>query len=119
METHPQFELSEVGKAMDYLVQNPDAIPKMYQGMVDVTNMGEDLAGITIEQVEALQSLPSDMQTTLLGAVSSAALAYNCAKSTSKNRSSAKSEQEAQIIDMVSEYQAAQEAREESHQKAA
>jgi|GEM_PF-4405443 len=111
METHPQFELSEVGKAMDYLVQNPNAIPQMYQGMVDVTNMGEDLAGLTIEQVEALQSLPSDMQTTLLGAVSSAALAYNCAKSTSKNRSSAKSEQEAQIIQMVSEYQANQQER--------
>ena len=123
METHPQFELSEVGKAMDYLVQNPDAIPKMYQGMVDVTNMGESLSGLTIEQVEALQSLPSDMQTTLLGAVSSAALAYNCAKSTSKNRSSAKSEQEAQIIDMVSEYQASQQEqaaeREASHQRAA
>lgn len=123
METHPQFELSEVGKAMDYLVQNPNAIPQMYQGMVDVTNMGESLSGLTIEQVEALQSLPSDLQTTLLGAVSSAALAYNCAKSTSKNRSSAKSEQEAQIIDMVSEYQASQQAqaaeREASHQRAA
>ena len=33
-----------------------------------------------------------------LGAVSSAALEYNCAKSTSKNRSSAKTEQEAQIL---------------------
>ena len=123
METHPQFELAEVGKAMDYLVQNPNAIPQMYQGMVDVTNMGESLSGLTIEQVEALQSLPSDMQTTLLGAVSSAALAYNCAKSTSKNRSSAKSEQEAQIIDMVSEYQASQQEqaaeREASHQRAA
>jgi hypothetical protein len=123
METHPQFELSEVGKAMDYLVQNPNAIPQMYQGMVDVTNMGESLSGLTIEQVEALQSLPSDLQTTLLGAVSSAALAYNCAKSTSKNRSSAKSEQEAQIIDMVSEYQASQQEqaaeREASHQRAA
>ena len=123
METHPQFELSEVGKAMDYLVQNPNAIPQMYQGMVDVTNMGESLSGLTIEQVEALQSLPSDLQTTLLGAVSSAALAYNCAKSTSKNRSSAKTEQEAQIIDMVSEYQASQQEqaaeREASHQRAA
>ncbi|HIT24059.1 MAG TPA: hypothetical protein IAD45_06545, partial [Candidatus Faecimonas intestinavium] len=119
METHPQFELSEVGKAMDYLVQNPNAIPQMYQGMVDVTNMGEDLAGLTIEQVEALQSLPSDMQTTLLGAVSSAALAYNCAKSTSKNRSSAKSEQEAQIIDMVSEYQASHRISNEGKEKAA
>ena len=123
METHPQFELAEVGKAMDYLVQNPNAIPQMYQGMVDVTNMGESLSGLTIEQVEALQSLPSDLQTTLLGAVSSAALAYNCAKSTSKNRSSAKSEQEAQIIDMVSEYQASQQEqaaeREASHQRAA
>ena len=119
METHPQFELSEVGKAMDYLVQNPNAIPQMYQGMVDVTNMGESLSGLTIEQVEALQSLPSDMQTTLLGAVSSAALAYNCAKSTSKNRSSAKSEQEAQIIDMVSEYQASHRISNEGKEKAA
>ena len=119
METHPQFELSEVGKAMDYLVQNPNAIPQMYQGMVDVTNMGESLSGLTIEQVEALQSLPSDMQTTLLGAVSSAALAYNCAKSTSKNRSSAKTEQEAQIIDMVSEYQASHRISNEGKEKAA
>lgn len=123
METHPQFELAEVGKAMDYLVQNPEAIPQMYQGMVDVTNMGESLAGLSVEQVEALQSLPSDMQTTLLGAVSSAALAYNCARSTSKNRSSAKSEQEQQIIDMVSEYQANQQEqtteKESSHQRTA
>jgi len=119
METHPQFELAEVGKAMDYLVQNPNAIPQMYQGMVDVTNMGESLSGLTIEQVEALQSLPSDLQTTLLGAVSSAALAYNCAKSTSKNRSSAKSEQEAQIIDMVSEYQASHRISNEGKEKAA
>lgn len=120
MQTHPQFELSEVGQAMDYLVQNPDAIPQMYQGMVNVTNMGESLTGLTIEQVSALQSLPSDMQTTLLGAVSSAALAYNCAKSTSKNRSSAKSEQEQEIMDMVAEYQSGkEEVRENSHQMAA
>lgn len=120
MQTHPQFELSEVGQAMDYLVQNPDAIPQMYQGMVNVTNMGENLTGLTIEQVSALQSLPSDMQTTLLGAVSSAALAYNCAKSTSKNRSSAKSEQEQEIMDMVAEYQSGkEEVRENSHQMAA
>ena len=119
MQNHPQFELAEVGKAMDYLVQNPNAISDMYQGMVDVTNMGESLTGLTIEQVEALQSLPSDMFTTLMGAASSAALAYNCAKSTSKNRSSAKSEQEQQIIDMVSEYQASQQAQEETVQKSA
>ena len=119
MQNHPQFELAEVGKAMDYLVQNPNAISDMYQGMVDVTNMGESLTGLTIEQVEALQSLPSDMFTTLMGAASSAALAYNCAKSTSKNRSSAKSEQEQQIIDMVSEYQASQQTQEETVQKSA
>ena len=119
MQNHPQFELAEVGKAMDYLVQNPNAISDMYQGMVDVTNMGESLTGLTIEQVEALQSLPSDMFTTLMGAASSAALAYNCAKSTSKNRSSAKSEQEQQIIDMVSEYQASHRISNEGKEKAA
>lgn len=108
MQNHPHFELAEVGQAMDFLVKNPDAIPQMFQGMVNVVDMGENLAGLTISQVEALQSLPSDLQTTLLGAVSSAALAYNCAKSTSKNRSNGRTEQEQQIIDMVQEYQTEQ-----------
>ena len=45
--------------------------------------------------------------------------AYNCAKSTSKNRSSAKTEQEAQIIDMVSEYQASRRISNEGKEKAA
>lgn len=113
MQTHPQFKLEDVSDAMNYIVQNPNAIPQMYQGMVDVTNMGEKLKGLTIEQVEALQSLPSDMKTTLIGAASSAALAYNCARSTS-NRSSAKSAEEQQIIDMVSEYTAEREEKTES-----
>ena len=117
MQSHPQFELSEVGNAMNYLIQNPNAISDMYQGMVNVTNLGENIAGLTATQVEALQSLPSDLQTTLLGAVSSAALAYNCAKSTGRTRTSAKSEQEEQVIDLVNNYANAKEMQAEATPK--
>lgn len=116
MQNHPQFDLAEVGEAMSYLVQNPEAISKMYQGMTDVTNMGESLTGLTMSQVEALQSLPSDMQTTLLGAASTAALAYNTARTASN---ASKKDYGNEITDMVNEYITTKEAvAEETNSKA-
>lgn len=116
MQNHPQFDLAEVGEAMNYLVQNPEAISKMYQGMTDVTNMGESLTGLTMSQVEALQSLPSDMQTTLLGAASTAALAYNTARTASN---ASKKDYGNEITDMVNEYITTKEAvAEETNSKA-
>lgn len=116
MQNHPQFDLAEVGEAMNYLVQNPEAISKMYQGMTDVTNMGESLTGLTMSQVEALQSLPSDMQTTLFGAASTAALAYNTARTATE---ASKKDYGNEITDMVNEYATTQEAvAQESNSKA-
>ena len=116
MQNHPQFDLAEVGEAMNYLVQNPEAISKMYQGMTDVTNMSESLTGLTMSQVEALQSLPSDMQTTLFGAASTAALAYNTARTATE---ASKKDYGNEITDMVNEYATTQEAvAQESNSKA-
>ena len=71
---HPQFELDGLSQAMQYMVSHPDAISQMNQGMVDVTALGESLGGLTFDQVQALENLPSDLATTLFGAASAAAL---------------------------------------------
>ena len=74
---HPQFELDGLSQAMQYMVSHPDAISQMNQGMVDVTALGESLGGLTFDQVQALENLPSDLATTLFGAASAAALVTN------------------------------------------
>ena len=100
---HQNFDLGEVGKAMEYLVENPDAIAAMNQGMVNVTSLGASLTGLSAQQVEALQSLPSDMLTTLCGAAATAALAYKTAVAT--HAATVKNGKYGnEITDMVEEY---------------
>lgn len=82
---HPQFDLEGLGATMNYLTTNPEAIANMNQGMVDVVNMGENLSGVSMEAVQALQSLPSDMYTTLLTTAATAGLAYKVASTTENN----------------------------------
>ena len=74
--SHPQFDLSALNGAMNYMINHPDAIPKMYEAMNDVTEIGEELAGLTVQNIQALQELPNDLSTTLFGAASAAALAW-------------------------------------------
>ena len=77
---HPQHDLTAVLGTMRYFSTHTDAIAQMNQGMVDVTNLGESLIGLTAEQATAIQSLPSDLATTLVAAASATALAYNVAR---------------------------------------
>lgn len=99
--SHPQFKLSGVGESMRYIVDNPTAIPDMYQAMVDTTNLGDTLSGLSIEQIQAFQSLPSDLATTLIANASALGLAYNCSKCTQNSTMRGRSEQDQQIMDMV------------------
>ena len=75
--THPQFDLSAVSDVMDYILKNPTAISNMNQAIIDIDSFGDGLVGLTAEQVTVLESLPSDLGTTLLAAASGAALALN------------------------------------------
>lgn len=77
--THPQFQLDALTSGLQYISQNPTAITDMNQAMLDTVNMGQSLTGLTVEQVQALQSLPSDVATTLFGAATAAGLAYKTA----------------------------------------
>ncbi len=119
--SHPQFTLDGLGSALEYIAQHPDAIDKMNQGMVDVTNLGDELAGLTVEQVQALQGMPSDMATTLLGSASAVVLASKVASAMDSQYSPRKSNKYGnELTEMVSDFVAEQEAQEEvSMQKTA
>ena len=100
--THQHIDLNGVQEAMTYMSSHPDAIPDMYQAMVDVTNMGDTLSGMTAEHVAALQSLPSDLQSTIIGAASAGALAYRVSSEMDTNVKKGKYGNS--VTDMVDEY---------------
>ena len=109
---HPQFELDGLSQAMQYMVQNPDVIQQMNQGMVDVTNLGDSLAGLTAEQVQALGNLPSDLATTLFGAASAAALAARVSSEMHHNQTAYADDRNRELRDMVIDFDEAQRERE-------
>ena len=77
---HPQHDLTAILGTMRYFSSHTDAMIQMNQGMVDVAELGEGLIGLTAEQATAIQSLPSDIASTLVAAASASALAYNVAR---------------------------------------
>lgn len=102
-QSHPQFDLNGAIGALQYIQHHPNAIMKMNQAAIDTTAMGESLIGLSATQVQALQSLPSDMQTTLFGAASAGALAYNVAKTTQENSRRGKYQYGNEVTRMVEE----------------
>ncbi len=99
---HSSFDLAGSLKTMDYLTQNPTAITDMNNALVDTVQIGEHLSGLSLEQVEAINQLPSDLATTLIGATATAALAMNVANSMNANEKAGKYGNE--VTDMVAEY---------------
>ena len=108
---NPQFDLTAVTETMDFIVKNPTAIADMNQAIVDISGYGEGLVGLTAEHMTALQSLPSDLGTTLLAAASGAALAANVASEMKKNHKKGKYGNS--VTDMMDEYINGQEMEEE------
>ncbi len=98
---HPQHDLTAVVGTMEYFAKNPDIISQMNQGMVDVTNLGEGLIGLTAEQATMIQSLPSDLATALVAAASATALAYNVSRD--MERKYAKRSHRNEVTDMMDE----------------
>ena len=100
---HPQFDLHCVTEAMDVVLQNPEAIAKMNEGMIESVQIGNDLMQLSAEQITALNSLPSDIKTTLFAnGAAAVALAYNVSKEMTKKANAGKYGNE--VTDMVSEY---------------
>ena len=100
---HPQFDLHCVTEAMDVVIQNPEAIAKMNEGMIESVQIGNDLMQLSAEQITVLNSLPSDIKTTLFAnGAAAVALAYNVSKEMTKKANAGKYGNE--VTDMVSEY---------------
>ena len=109
--THPQFELGAMQSGLEFISQNPTAIIDMNQAMVDTVQMGQSLTGLTVEEVQALQNLPSDLQTTLIGAATAAGLAFKTA-STMDQRYAKRTGYGNDLTDMVEDFVAKQEEKE-------
>ena len=74
---HSQFDLVGVKEAMDYIVANPTAITKMNNSVYEMTELGEELANLSIEQVTALQTIPNTIKENLISSATAASLAIN------------------------------------------
>ena len=109
--THPQFELGAMQSGLEFISQNPTAVIDMNQAMVDTVQMGQSLTGLTVEEVQALQNLPSDLQTTLIGAATAAGLAFKTA-STMDQRYAKRTGYGNDLTDMVEDFVAKQEEKE-------
>ena len=98
-QTHPQFDLTAVTEAVRYIEQHPDAIANMNNAMVDIQTAAE---GLTLTQIQALQTIPNSLLVTLLGTASAAALASNINQKMEANVKAGKYGNS--VTDMVSEY---------------
>lgn len=81
---HPHFDLSGIKESLDYVTNHPDAIVNMNNSMVDVTNLASGLNGLAANHMTVLESLPSDMASTLVCAASASALALRVSKAMNK-----------------------------------
>ena len=83
--THP-FDLHGVQESMEYVLNNPDAIIKMNEGMVESITLGKELTGLSAEHIAAINSLPSDLRQTLFAnGAAAVAITYNVANKMNSN----------------------------------
>lgn len=112
-QTHPQFDLTAVTEAVRYIEQHPDAITNMNNAMVDIQTAAE---GLTLTQIQALQTVPNSLLVTLLGTASAAALASNINQKMEANVKAGKYGNS--VTDLVDEYVAEHtEEEENTHRK--
>ena len=108
-QTHPQFDLTGVQGAMEYLQANPSAVEAMNQAMVDVTNAGDVLASMQLQQLIPLTTLPANIRTVIINGAATAALASNINNSMGAKKHTYGNA----VTDMVDEYSASQAAQAE------
>ena len=72
---HSQFDLTGVREAMNYIVNHPLAITDMNRSMIEITDLGDSLANLSIEQVSLLKQLPVNFRNAFFGAATATALA--------------------------------------------
>ena len=102
-----------IQSVMEYMVQNPQAIPEMNEAMTDVVKIGESLRGLSNEQIQSFQNLSGNLATTLLATASAGALAQSVSSNMQQNIRNNKYGNE--ITNMVGEY--AESRRQENQQE--
>lgn len=104
---HSQFDLSGIKDAMNYIVENPDAITNMNKAMIETTELGEELAKMSIEKVNLINELPNNISAPLFGAATAASLAMNVANTAGATKKGAYGNKITNIVDQYLDYQEA------------
>ena len=109
--THPQFDLSGVQGAMEFIQANPNTVSAFNQAMVDVTNAGDVLASMQLQQLIPLTTLPSSIRTVIVNGAATAALAANINNSMGAKKHTYGNS----VTDMVDDYEQGRAASAESN----
>ena len=99
---HSQFDLAGIEDAMNYIVAHPTAITDMNNAMIESTSLGEEIAQLSLDQVTALNSMPSNISNSLLGAAAATSLAMQVANKVNTNNKKGKYGNK--ITDIVDSY---------------
>ncbi len=75
--SHPEIDLHSVEESMEYIVNNPEAIINMNNGIVDMLDQASTLSELNATYINSLAGLPSDLLTTIIGATAATALAVH------------------------------------------
>ena len=118
---HSQFDLHGPMEALQYIIDNPNAIIDMNETAINATNIAEGLMGLSPEYATALSVLPSDWLTTMVNVAGSAALVTNVIKGMAtkgKGNSKAKWKESEDIRKMMDEFIESQKEKEQEEEKA-
>lgn len=80
-----QFDLVGAKDAMDYVVANPVAIQNFNKPVLDIAELGEEFTALTVEQINALQSMPLAIKENLFAAATAASLAISVSNTINNN----------------------------------
>ena len=104
---HSQFDLAGIQDAMNYIVANPDAITNMNRSMIETTELGEELAKMSIEKVNLINELPNNITAPLFGAATAASLAMNVANTAGATKKGVYGNKITNLVDQYLDYQEA------------
>ena len=104
---HSQFDLAGIQDAMNYIVANPDAITNMNRAMIETTELGEELAKMSIEKVNLINELPNNITAPLFGAATAASLAMNVANTAGATKKGVYGNKITNLVDQYLDYQEA------------
>lgn len=95
-----------IGIISETAQKSPEAVVNMYQSLVDVSSIGDELVTLSAEQTQALQSLPSNMLSTVMTTAAMYGLVCQTGKSMANSNYNEEAKQANEsLADMIADYE--------------